>query len=99
MRKRSSFWGILSRDVSEAPQVVIDRIRRAMLLALAQHGDPESNLVQDGVELGIRFATTLEELWYLRPELLQIILQRLDAQHAQQTMLNITQLFDGHKHS
>jgi hypothetical protein len=98
MRKRNSFWGILIREVSEAPDAVIERVRQAMLAALEQYGDRESNQQQDRVELPIRFATTIEELWYLRPELLQVISRHLGDARAQQVLREITQLFDGYKH-
>jgi hypothetical protein len=101
MRKRNSFWGILSREVSETPEVVVDRIRQAMLAALDQYGDSESenNQQQDRLEFPLRFATTLEELWYLRPELRQVIARHQDDARTEQVMQDITRLFDGHKHS
>jgi hypothetical protein len=98
MRKRNSFWGILSREVSEVPEAVIERVRHAMLFALDQYGDRESNQQQDRVEFPLRFATTLEELWYLRPELLQVITRNQGDARAQQVLHAITQLFAGYKH-
>jgi hypothetical protein len=98
MRKRNSFWGILGREVSDTPEVVVDRVRQAMLVALDLYGDRESNQQQDRVEFPVRFATTLEELWYLRPELQQVISRQLDDARTQQVMHQITQLFAGHKH-
>ena len=97
MRKRNSFWGILSREVSDTPEIVIDRVRQAMLVALDRYGDSESNQQQDRVEFPVRFATTLAELWYLRPELQQVIARHLDDAHTQQIMHHITELFDGYK--
>jgi hypothetical protein len=80
---------------------VVDRIRQAMLAALDQYrdSDSESNKQQDRLEFPLRFATTLEELWYLRPELRQVISRHLDDAQTQLVMQEITRLFEGYKHS
>lgn len=98
MRTRNSFWGILRREVSEEPAVVVERVRKAMLLALDQYGDLDSDLAQVRVEMCIRFATSLDELWYLRPDLQQALALHLEYTRAQAVLQDITQLFEGRKH-
>ena len=91
-RLRNSFWALLGRQVSEAPEVVMERVRLAMLVALDDHCGTD----QVHMDLAIRFAGDLSELWYMRPDLMQAIASSRDEATAQQVLRGITDLFQGH---
>lgn len=91
-RVRSSFWALLGRQVSDAPEVIIERVRLAMLAALDAHCGTD----HVHIDLAIRFAVDLPELWYLRPDLMQAIASSCDENTAQQVLRGITALFQGH---
>ena len=72
MRFRNSFWGKLGREESEAPQVVVERIRHAMLLALDEY------VIENemALELQLMIAGDIEGLWFLRPNVMHAIAAR-----------------------
>jgi hypothetical protein len=91
-RLRNSLWALLGRQASEAPEVVVERVRMAMLGALEDHcGTDLAHL-----DLAIRFAGDLTDLWYMRPELMHAIASSRDEVTAQKVMRAITDLFQGH---
>lgn len=92
MRLRNSFWAMLGRDRSEAPALVVERIRKTMLLALDEHGQ-DSHYALD---IKINFAQDIAELWYLRPDLMNAIAATRGEVEAQQVMESVTALFKGH---
>ena len=92
MRKKNSFWGFLSRS-PDAGAVRLERIRIEMLNALAAHCDEDYCLALEGA---LRFASDLEALWYLRPELLHAIAASQDQSTANLILRDITSLFKGH---
>jgi hypothetical protein len=83
---------MLGKEVPEAPNVVIERARLAMLFAMEEH------CTEDYVKLhtAIRFANELTELWFLRPDLMQAIASCKGESIAQNALRRITQLFTGH---
>jgi hypothetical protein len=91
MRIKKSFWGFLSRT-TDASTLQIERIRIAMLNALDAHCD-NSHTQVDGA---IRFASDLDALWYLRPDLMHAIACCRDQFTANKILRDITQLFKGH---
>lgn len=91
-RLKTSFWALLGRQVSEAPELVVERVRLAMLTALDAHCDTD----QIKMDLAIRFASDLTELWYLRPDLMHAIASCRDEATAQRVLRTITDLFQGH---
>lgn len=93
MRLRNSFWAMLGRDISEAPDVVTERARKAMLLALDKHCSDNHHYALD---IKINFAQDLTELWYLRPDLMNAIAASQDEAVAGQILASITDLFKGH---
>lgn len=69
MRIKKSFWAFLGRELPQAPEVVAEHIRTAMLLALATHcGEPPRPL-----HFKIKLARGIHDLWYLRPDLMQTL--------------------------
>ncbi len=91
-RIRNSFWALLGRQTPEAPAVVVERVRLAMLWALDAHGDKDLGKLNRSI-LGAR---DLTDLWYLRPDLMQAIAARRDEATAQRVLRSITELFKGH---
>ena len=91
MRLKNSFWALLGRS-SDTDSLQIEHIRIAMLNALEEHCD------ESQMHLGrsIRYATDLESLWYLRPNLLNAIASCSDQTTATVIVRDITQLFKGH---
>jgi hypothetical protein len=91
MRTKNSFWGFINRP-SDTNVLQIERIRIAMLNALDVHcADAHSSL-----DSSIRFASDLEALWYLRPDLLSAIASCRDQGAATKVLQDISMLFRGH---
>lgn len=92
MRLSNSFWAFLGRPAAEAPEAVVERVRGAMLCALAEH------LGQDGQELKqqVRYARDIESLWYLRPEIMNAIAAGRGEAVARSCLVGVTILFRGH---
>jgi hypothetical protein len=92
MRLRNSFWSMLGRDTSEAPELVVERIRTAMLKALIQRR------MEDHIALHmrIRFARDLDALWYLRPDLMTAMSACHGESAARVALTEITGMFRGH---
>ncbi len=92
MRLKKSFWAFLGRELSEAPEVVAERIRNGMLLALAVHCDEQSH----SLNVRVQIARGVYELWYLRPDLMQAISVSAGEFAARDVLTQITDLFTGH---
>jgi len=91
MRIKNSFWAMLGRS-SDSDAKQTEHIRISMLNALEEHCDE----TQMAVGKSIRYATDLEGLWYLRPNLLQAIASSTDQHTATQVVRDISKLFNGH---
>ena len=92
MRARISFWAQLGQDTFDCPVRVFGEVRNTMLGALSSH----CGQAQPLLEMDIRAARDLAELWYLRPRLLQAISACDSADAAGSELHKITQLFNGH---
>jgi hypothetical protein len=92
MRSKTSFWGFLSSS-SDASAKQLERIRIEMLKVLAANFDDDHFLALEGA---LRFASDLETLWYLRPDLLQAIASSRNQSAANLIIRDITILFKGH---
>ena len=92
MRFRNSFWAKLGREESEAPQVVVERIRHAMLSALDEYV-MENEM---GLELQLMTAGDIEGLWFLRTNVMHAIAARQGETVARDCLTQITALFVGH---
>ena len=91
-RLRDSFFAMLGKEVSEAPNVLIERVRLAMLFAMEEHCTQE----YVKLDMAIRFANDLTELWYIRPDLMHAIASCRGELTAQNALRRITSLFKGH---
>jgi hypothetical protein len=91
MRARASFWAMLGQETFVGPDEVYQRIRQAMLSALAHFCSQEPLL-----EMDITNARDLSELWYLRPRLLAAIAAAHHSSIAEEELRMITNLFSGH---
>lgn len=92
MRQKSSFWTWIGREACEAPAVVTKRIRNAMLSAISTHCGPDHNTLTERIDL----AQGISELWYLRPDLMQMISITTGEAVARAVLAEITALFEGH---
>jgi hypothetical protein len=90
MRLRNSFWALLGRETCDAPDVVLERIRTAMLAALDTHCDTS----YFPLEVTIDYAKDVAELWYLRPELMNAISASHSETVARAALTEITALFE-----
>lgn len=93
MRLRNSFWALLSRSATNpAADLVLERIRLAMLSALDQHCERDHT----EVDRAIRRAKDITALWYARPDLMQAISSCREQSTAQRVLRDITAMFVGH---
>lgn len=92
MRLKNSFWALLGRHQTTTPDVVLEQIRTAMLDAL----DRESLRAHVALDAKISSAVNVQELWYLRPELLNAISSCRGESVARQALEEITRHFVGH---
>lgn len=92
MRLKNSFLAWIGREVCEAPTVVTERIRKAMLFALDAHCGAQ----RSALDRKINQAQGIAELWYLRPDLMQIISICTGEAIAREVLTQITALFEGH---
>ena len=91
-RLRKSFLALLGREDADAPEVVVEHIRMAMLSAIDVHCENQDL----GVYTHIRYARDIASLWYLRPHLMQAITHSRNEAVAVDVMHQITDLFKGH---
>lgn len=92
MRLKNSFWALIGREVSEAPAVVAERIRKAMLFALDAH----CGYHHHAIDARILRASDIPELWYLRPDVMQAISVSAGEAVARDVLAQVTALFEGH---
>lgn len=92
MRLRNSFWALLGQETYDAPDVVLQRIRCAMLTALDKHCDTR----YFPLEVTIDYAKDVAELWYLRPELMNAISASHSEAVARKVLVEITGLFENY---
>ncbi len=90
---RDSIWSVLGRDTSDATDVVLERVRNAMLMALEEFGDG----TQVRLDMKISCAREISELWYLRPELMHMVASARGEETARVCVTKITALFGKHQ--
>lgn len=86
---RDSIWSVLGRDTSDATDLVLERVRSAMLMALEEYGDE----TQVRLDMKISCAREISELWYLRPELMHMVASAHGEEVARVCVSKITALF------
>ena len=90
---RSSLWAVLGRsDPSDSADEALERVRKAMLLVIEEYGGDDHMRL----DMKINFARQVAELWYLRPELMQVVSTAQGEQVAQDCMAEITAVFKSH---
>ncbi len=89
---RDSFWAALGRDISDTPGVALERVRKAMLVVVEEYGGDDHYRL----DMKINFAREIAELWYLRPELMQVVAAAQGEELARDCMEKITALFKKH---
>ena len=86
---RDSIWSVLGRDTSDATDAVLERVRSAMLMAVEEYGDE----TQVRLDMKISSAREISELWYLRPELMNMVASARGEVVARTCVAKITALF------
>jgi hypothetical protein len=86
---RDSIWSVLGRDTSDATDLVLERVRNAMLMALEEYGDG----TQVRLDMKISSAREISALWYLRPEIMQLVASARGEVVARTCVARITALF------
>ncbi len=90
MGLRDSFWAALGREVSDSHDVVQERVRKAMLAVVEEYGGEDHYRL----DMKISFARDIAELWFLRPDLMQVVAQAQGEEVAQECVARITALFE-----
>ena len=86
---RDSFWAALGRDTTDSPGEALERVRKAMLLVVEEYGGEDHYRL----DMKINFAREIAELWYLRPEVMQVVAATQGEEMARDCMDKITALF------
>ena len=93
MGVRSSLWAVLGiGESSDSADEALERVRKAMQLVIEQYGGDD----HIRLDMKINFARQVAELWFLRPELMQVVAATHGEQVAQECMAEITALFKKH---
>lgn len=87
---RNSFFGWKANRPQAEPSDNLELVRKAMLQAL-ELGHHESNAT---LERKLLFAKSIEELWYARPELMTAIAAARGESVANDSLTEITHLFE-----
>jgi len=74
---------------NDAPELVLERVQRAMLSALERYCEA----IDQSLDFKISRASNLDDLWYLRPNLMYAISAHKGEQIAQAVLSEITGLF------
>jgi hypothetical protein len=93
MGLRDSFWAALGRDEeTDSHDAALERVRKAMLAVVEEYGGDDHYRL----DMKISFARDIAELWYLRPDLMQVVAQAQGEEVAQECVAKITALFKKH---
>lgn len=83
------------RTPAEPSEINIERVQRAMLIALERDCEAVDKLL----DRRISTANNLDDLWYLRPNLMSAISFHKGESVAQAVLADITHLFERPQHS
>ena len=86
----TGIFKVFDKCQSDAAELVIERVQRAMLLALERYCEA----VDKSLDTRISRAKDLDDLWYLRPNLMYAISAHRGEQTAQRVLSEITHLFE-----
>lgn len=88
---KDSFWAMLGMAPAQSSEDALERVRKAMLKLLDEYtGDDRFQL-----DAKICYATDIESLWYLRPELMRMIAVTEGESTARVCIAAISDLFQG----
>lgn len=87
---RNSFFGWLAHQPATEPSARLEDIRKAMLDLLEQSPDGSNSMI----ERRVLFAQDLDDLWYLRPDLMTAIAATRGEFLARNCLADITRMFD-----
>lgn len=87
---RNSFFGWMAHQPPAEPSASLEEIRKAMLQLLEQSPDGSNQ----AIERRVLFAHDLDELWYLRPDLMNAIAAVRGESAARDCLAAITRMFD-----
>lgn len=87
---RNSFFGWMAHQPAAEPSARLEEIRKAMLQLLEQSPDGSNQ----AIERRVLFAHDLDELWYLRPDLMNAIAAVRGESAAYACLAAITRMFD-----
>ncbi len=87
---RNSFFGWMAHQPEAEPSARLEDIRKAMLQLLEQSPDGRNS----AVERKVLFAHDLDELWYVRPDLMTAIAAARGESVARTCLEDITRMFD-----
>lgn len=87
---RNSFFGWVAHQPTIEPSARLEDIRKAMLQLLEQSPDGSNQ----AIERRVLFAQDLDELWYLRPDLMTAIAAVRGETAARTCLADITRMFD-----
>lgn len=93
MRLRQSFWALLGRGRDEAPEGLVEDVRKAMLEAFDIFCGSEYVELDDRIS----YARDLDALWYLRSPLMIAIAATHGEALARDRLLQITKAFAGYQ--
>ena len=88
---RDSLYGLLRRKATQVPAARVERIRKAMLLALDQAGVADTSKL----ERSLLLARDIDALWHARPTLMNAVAARHGEAQARKCLADITSLFKG----
>lgn len=80
---------VFDKSQTDAPELILERVQRAMLSALERYCEAKDQLL----DMRISRAVDLDELWYLRPNLMRAIASHRGEQIASSVLSEITRLF------
>lgn len=87
---RNSFFGWMANQPAAEPSARLEDIRKAMLQLLEQSTDGKNS----AVERKVLFAHDLDELWYVRPDLMTAIAESRGEAAALICLTEVTRMFD-----
>ncbi len=89
---RNSFFGWMANESVAETNGDLEAIRQVMLHALAQNQDG----LNSTVERKLLFAHDIDQLWYVRPELMTAIAESRGEAEANRCLADITRRFEDH---
>lgn len=87
---RNSFFGWMAHQPAAEPSARLEDIRKAMLELLEQSPDGSNS----AIERRVLFARNVDDLWYVRPDLMTAVAATRGESAARGCVAHITRMFD-----